>query len=180
MTVNSILVPTDFSETSEAALRYATQMALTMGARLYLMHVPGKTGEHFEANFPIGRFETAARERLASFLTQQQLEQLRPEYALRVGTPAEEIVRYADACYADLIIMGTHGLYRSRPYAYRQCGRTGRANSTMPGLALPPFQARCRFPRRRRGSHTRHHNAWPERDDVNYRMRITPIGSHRR
>ena len=109
MTVNSILVPTDFSETSEGALRYATEMALAMGARLYLMHVPGKTGEHFEANYPIGRFETAARERLASFLTPQQLEQLRPEYALRVGTPAEEIVRYADVCYADLIIMGTHG-----------------------------------------------------------------------
>jgi nucleotide-binding universal stress UspA family protein len=109
MTVNNILVPTDFSATSEAALRYATQMALTVGARLYLMHVPGKTGEHFEANFPIGRFETAARERLASFLTQQELERLRPEYALRVGTPAEEIVRYADACDVDLIIMGTHG-----------------------------------------------------------------------
>jgi universal stress protein A len=107
--MDSILVPTDFSETSEAALRYATKMALTLGARLYLMHVPGKTGEHFEANFPIGRFETAARERLASFLTEQELERLRPEYALRVGTPAEEIVRYADACYADLIIMGTHG-----------------------------------------------------------------------
>jgi nucleotide-binding universal stress UspA family protein len=109
MTVNSILVPTDFGATSEAALRYATQMALTMGARLYLMHVPSKTGEHFEANFPIGRFETAARERLASFLTPQELERLRPEYALRVGTPAEEIARYADVCDADLIIMGTHG-----------------------------------------------------------------------
>jgi universal stress protein A len=109
MNVNGILVPTDFSETSEAALRYATQMALTMGARLYLMHVPGKTGEHFEANFPIGRFDVAARERLASFLTQEEIERLRPEYALRVGTPAEEIVRYADVCDADLIIMGTHG-----------------------------------------------------------------------
>lgn len=109
MVVRSILVPTDFSPTSDAALRYATQMALTMGARLYLMHVPGKTGEHFEANFPLGRFETASRERLSSFLTLEELERLRPEYALRVGVPAEEIVRYANACDADLIIMGTHG-----------------------------------------------------------------------
>jgi len=106
MVVRSILVPTDFSPTSDAALRYATQMALTMGARLYLMHVPGKTGEHFEANFPLGRFETASRERLSSFLTPEELERLRPEYALRVGVPAEEIVRYANACDADLIIMG--------------------------------------------------------------------------
>ena len=109
MVVRSILVPTDFSPTSDAALHYATQMALTLGARLYLMHVPGKTGEHFEANYPLGRFQTASRERLASFLSEEELERLRPEYALRVGAPAEEIVRYADLCDADLIIMGTHG-----------------------------------------------------------------------
>jgi nucleotide-binding universal stress UspA family protein len=109
MAVRSILVPTDFSATSEAALHYATQMALTLGAHLCLMHVPGKTGEHFEANFPVGQFETTAHERLSSFLTEEELERLRPEYALRVGTPAEEIVRYADFRDADLIIMGTHG-----------------------------------------------------------------------
>jgi len=109
MVVRSILVPTDFSPTSDAALKYATEMALALGARLYLMHVPGKTGEHFEANYPLGRFQTSTRERLSSFLTTEELERVRPEYALRVGAPAEEIVRYADACDADLIIMGTHG-----------------------------------------------------------------------
>src|SRR5690349_12086694 len=61
MGVNSILLPTDFSPTSEAALHYASKMALTLGARLYQMHVPGRTGEHFEANFPHGQFEAAAR-----------------------------------------------------------------------------------------------------------------------
>ena len=109
MIARSILVPTDFSPTSDAALHYATKMALALGARLYLMHVPGKTGEHFEANYPLGRFETATRERLSAFLTKEELDQLRPEYALRVGLPAEEIVRYADLCDVDLIVMGTHG-----------------------------------------------------------------------
>jgi nucleotide-binding universal stress UspA family protein len=109
MSVRSILVPTDFSETSDAALHYATEMALTLGARLYLMHVPGKTGEHYEAKYPHGQFETATRERLSSFLTKEELERLRPEYALRVGPPAEQIVHYAEICDIDLIIMGTHG-----------------------------------------------------------------------
>lgn len=109
MAVKAILVPTDFSERSDTALRYATEMALTLGARLYLMHVTGKLGEHFEANFPVGQFETAARERLNSFLSAEQIELLRPEYALRVGTPAAEILRYADSRDADMIIMGTHG-----------------------------------------------------------------------
>ena len=109
MTVKSILVPTDFSETSDAALRYATGMAQALGAQLYLMHVPGKTGEDFEANFPVGRFETATRERLGTFLSPEEIERLQPEYALRIGTPADEIIRYADARDVDLIIMGTHG-----------------------------------------------------------------------
>ena len=109
MTVSSILVPTDFGATSDAALRYATDMALSLGARLCLMHVPAKTGEHQDASYPIGRFETAAHEQLSSFLSPEQLARLRPEYALRVGTPADEIVHFAEVSGVDLIIMGTHG-----------------------------------------------------------------------
>jgi len=109
MMVNSILVPTDFSATSDAAVQYATQMALSFGARLYLLHVPGKTGEHFEANFPIGQFESTVNERLSSLLTKEELARVRPEYVMRIGSPADEIARYADVCDADLIIMGTHG-----------------------------------------------------------------------
>ena len=109
MTVNSVLFPTDFSEPSDAALPYATDMARAFGARLYLMHVPGKTGENLETTFPVGRFETAARERLGVFMSKEEIERLRPEYTLRIGAPAEEIVRYADARDIDLIIMGTHG-----------------------------------------------------------------------
>jgi nucleotide-binding universal stress UspA family protein len=122
MAVKNILVPTDFSGTSEAALHYAAEMALTLGARLYLMHVPGRTGEHFEANFPHGQFAAAARKGLSSFLTTEDIDRLRPEYAVRVGTPAEEIVRYAEFCDVDLIIMGTHG-------------RTGIAHALMGSVA---------------------------------------------
>jgi len=109
MAMKAILVPTDFSERSDAALRYATELALAMGARLYLVHVPGKVGEHVEVSFPFGRFDTSARERLDVLLTADEIDRLRPEYVLRVGAPAEEIVRYAEVCEADLIVMGTHG-----------------------------------------------------------------------
>jgi nucleotide-binding universal stress UspA family protein len=107
--VRNILVPTDFSETSDAALTYAINMAQGFGAQLYLLHVPAKTGEDLEANFPVGQFETAVRERLDSVLSREEITRLRPEYVLRIGRPADEIVRYADAQNVDLIIMGTHG-----------------------------------------------------------------------
>jgi len=107
--VKNILAPTDFSETSEAALKYAVDMARVFGARLYLLHVPGQNGETFEADFPVAQFETAARERPGSILNQDAVTQLKPEYAVRIGKPTEEIVRYAGARDIDLIIMGTHG-----------------------------------------------------------------------
>ena len=121
MTVTGILVPTDFSPTSDAALRYAGQLALALGARLYLLHVPGSTGEHMEADYPIEQFRAPVN-RLDSFFAASEVERLRPTYAIRVGTPAEEIAVYADASGIDLVVMGTHG-------------RTGIAHTVMGSVA---------------------------------------------
>ena len=121
MTVTSILVPTDFSPTSDAALRYAGQLALTFGAHLHLLHVPGRTGEHMEADYPIEQFGAPVA-RLESFFAASELERLHPTYAIRVGTPAEEIAVYAESLGIDLIVMGTHG-------------RTGLAHTVMGSVA---------------------------------------------
>jgi len=101
-------VPTDFSEMSDAALKYGIGVAQAFSARLYLLHVP-KTGVNFEADFPMVQFETAPQERLETLVSEQEARQLRPEYALRIGAPSDEIVRYANDRDIDLIVMGTHG-----------------------------------------------------------------------
>ena len=107
--VKRILVPTDFSDTSDEALKYGVGLAQAMSARLYLLHVPGETGVNFEADFPMVEFENAAGERLETLVSQQDARQLRPEYALRIGVPSDQIVRYASDRDIDLIVMGTHG-----------------------------------------------------------------------
>src|SRR5687767_5055561 len=43
--VARILVPTDFSDESKAALRYATRLAEAFGASIHLAHVIGSLGE---------------------------------------------------------------------------------------------------------------------------------------
>jgi nucleotide-binding universal stress UspA family protein len=106
--VKRLLVPTDFSEASDAALRYAVGFARGLTAQLYLLHVPGKTGENLEADFPIGQFATTPRGRLET-VAGSDAAQLRTEYAVRIGTPSEEIIRYAGDRDIDLIVMGTHG-----------------------------------------------------------------------
>ena len=110
--LKSILVPTDFSETSSAALRYGIELSRRFQARLYLFNVPDHPGVAAEAEYPIGLFETmqnAAHDRLRNLLTTEEAEELRPECAMRVGLAPDEIVRYAQEHEVDLIVMGTHG-----------------------------------------------------------------------
>jgi nucleotide-binding universal stress UspA family protein len=107
-----ILVATDFSETSAAALRYGVALARRFAAQLYLFHAVGDPGEAAETEYPIGLFEAmhnAAHDRLRQLLSADELRELEPHCAMRVGPAADEIVRYAADCDIDLIVMGTHG-----------------------------------------------------------------------
>jgi len=116
-TVQKILAPIDFSEPSGQALKYASDLAALMGAKLVVLHVydvPTFT-------FPEGSYIPTADEaaRIAS-AAQKALDQAmdalppvdgaaKPEAILRKGAPAEEVLRAADELSADLIVMGTHG-----------------------------------------------------------------------
>ena len=107
-----ILVPTDFSETSAAALRYGVALARAFGSQIYLLHVPEHPGEAAETEYPLGLFETmqnAAHDRLGHLLNEGEMRELKPECAMRLGKPSEEIVRHASEHEIDLIVMGTHG-----------------------------------------------------------------------
>ena len=107
-----ILVPTDFSETSEAAVKYGIALAKAFGGKLHLLHVSEKASNDMATEFPLGLYEStedAVRERLLKILTPQEQTGLKPEFELRAGTPYFEIVRYAQDRNIDLIVMGTHG-----------------------------------------------------------------------
>lgn len=106
-----VLVPIDFSETSKVALRHGINLARAFNARLTLLHVPEHPGTAAEAEYPIGLFETmqnAAHDRLGTLLTPDEIKELTPERVMRLGVPADEIVRFAAEHHADLIVMGTH------------------------------------------------------------------------
>jgi nucleotide-binding universal stress UspA family protein len=107
-----ILVPCDFSDTSAAAVRYGIALARNFGARVHFLHVGDRAQSQFESEFPIGlenAVEDAVRERLLRIVTPQEQVEINPEFAVRPGAPAAEIVRYAQEANVDLIVMGTHG-----------------------------------------------------------------------
>ena len=96
-----ILVPTDFSEPSEAALDYALELAVRFDARLHLLHVIDA------AAVPAGLFDDVK----AKLARRASRGERRAAVTTEVitGTSARTIVCYARARSMDLIVMGTHG-----------------------------------------------------------------------
>jgi nucleotide-binding universal stress UspA family protein len=110
-----ILVPTDFSQCSDAAVRYARALAEAFQASLHLLHVVQDpytqpwAAEAFPAPLGemLGQWEEQARLRLGTLVGEQ--ERATTTTATVVGSPFFEIVRYAAEQQIDLIVIGTHG-----------------------------------------------------------------------
>jgi nucleotide-binding universal stress UspA family protein len=116
--VTRILVPTDFSETADAALVYAKTLAAKLEASLHLLHVfqePSAamlfTPETYAAPPPELRERALADawDQLHDRLDWQEHKRFAGTRAVVEGLAALEIVRYADTHAIDLIVMGTNG-----------------------------------------------------------------------
>ncbi len=115
ITLKTILVPSDFSECSEAALRYALELARRFDARVHLLHVVQDplTQPWAAEGFSLPLFEIVddwhaqARERLKAVVPAADCD--RVTIAAVVATPYAEILDYAARNDVDLIVMGTHG-----------------------------------------------------------------------
>jgi len=113
-----ILVPTDFSPPSSAALAMAKALAAQFGASIHMIHVlhdPYATAAYASDVYgylPAGLRETWQREaqtHLDAQLAPAERAQFRAATRVIFGTPARAIVDYANENAIDLIVMGTHG-----------------------------------------------------------------------
>lgn len=110
MNAKKILFPTDFSPSSDEALKLATSLARDMGATLLIVHVeelPLATGG---AEYLYSVPEPATQQ------LREMLNEVLPtdpkvpvEHMLLAGDAAEAIVSTADAEHCDMIVLGTHG-----------------------------------------------------------------------
>ena len=113
-----ILVPTDFSAPSDAALDCARWLAAGFGASVHVLHVlaevspSGGTGsELFVTEPPEARSLRLvdARDRLNHRITADDRATLGATTEVIFGSPSRIIVDYAADNQFDLIVMGTHG-----------------------------------------------------------------------
>jgi nucleotide-binding universal stress UspA family protein len=113
--VKSILVPIDFSASSEQALAYAVPLARACGARLTLLHVvePVATPD-FAASFPLvlenDRVMAECKAHLARVARDLKIQPpLLEKLLVRQGRSFNEIAGAARTLKADLIVIATHG-----------------------------------------------------------------------
>lgn len=115
--LKKILYPTDFSESSLEALKYAISFARDSKARLILMHVVNE--KMFSEGLSLARvsapealreeLQAEAERQLKSLIPAQERQGLSWEQVILSGLPFLEIIRYAQANDIDLIVIGTHG-----------------------------------------------------------------------
>lgn len=113
--LKNILVPSDFSECSEAAVRYGLALAHAFGAKLHLLHV---VQDPYTQPWAAEAFPAAMGDLLSDWQKQaeRQLRTAVPEgdrdriaVACMVASPFSAIVSYARDNDIDLIVVGTHG-----------------------------------------------------------------------
>jgi len=113
VSLRTVLVPTDLTYASYAALSYARDLAVEMNATLHVLHVVESQWNRQLAYVPppVERIEELRwrAERSLERLVEQVDHAAAMVTIAQIGDPFEEIMAYADELHADLIVMATHG-----------------------------------------------------------------------
>ncbi len=116
--LSKLLYPTDFSELSTYALRYAKSFAQAYRAELHCLHVVDEAYQYWVAMGPDGVPMGPATEDVMQS-AQKDMDKFAAEHLANadgnvitkvvLGRPFMEIIRYARHTEIDLIVLATHG-----------------------------------------------------------------------
>jgi nucleotide-binding universal stress UspA family protein len=120
MSVQTILVPVDFSENSQVAFETAYDLALQLGAKLHALHVQGEStlrmavregllGQCSNDEEMLAAVEKLTEERFSKMLSSVDASKVATEHISRRGDSDREIVAYAGEIKADLVVIGRRG-----------------------------------------------------------------------
>lgn len=116
MKINKILFPTDFTGGNRYAAEYAADLVDKYDARLYLLHViyditkdTGFYGSRLDLDALYAEVKQSASDELASLESEIFASAGKVDQVVKIGSPADVILTFAEEEGIDLIVMGTHG-----------------------------------------------------------------------
>ncbi len=113
--MKKILIPTDFSENAEYALKVAAQIARENNGEIILLHMlelPSQAGDAVGSGSDIPEimfFKNAAIGRLEDLMDEDYLEGITVSRVVQFDMAFEGIMKISQINNIDLIIMGSHG-----------------------------------------------------------------------
>jgi nucleotide-binding universal stress UspA family protein len=152
--LKKILYPTDFSESSLEALKYAVSFARDYKARLVLMHVVNEQIFSEGLNLPRvtapealeKEMASEAERRLKAIIPADERSGLDWEMVILHGMPFLEIVRYAKDKEIDLIVIGTHGRSGLEHVIFGSTAERVVRKAPCPVLSVQPAQRKFVIP----------------------------------
>ena len=118
-TPKKILVPTDFSPSSDMALDKALDMAEQYRSRVVVLHVIDETIQQCAVDYCLSQDEVERIQEQSMHDSREKLEKevttlkggraVEIEYDLQWGAPVETIINEQQKTGADLIVLGSHG-----------------------------------------------------------------------
>jgi len=115
----NILVPTDFSKYSDAALKLAADMAATYDANIYFLHAVDNTITRKSIDYGISYEEIKQLEESSINASTEKLkkisshiiknEKIKVIHVTKIGDPAEVILKEQKTRKIDLIVISSHG-----------------------------------------------------------------------
>ncbi len=111
--INKILVPVDFSEHSQKALRYALAFALQFEAEVTLVHIVEQMvypGDWMYPPLAVTDFAAEKREQMIDRLRSLDAGSgVKTHHVVRLGRAWQEVIEIAREQQTDMIILATHG-----------------------------------------------------------------------
>ncbi len=123
--LSKILCPTDYSDTSDKAVRYAIEFARRVNAHVRFLHIQAPD---VTVTRNTSEDENPLADGFMKMLMAEKKKGLMADVKVVSGVPTEAIISHAHEWFADLIIMGSHG-------------RTGLARLMMGSVAEAVFRS---------------------------------------
>jgi len=115
--IKTIMVPIDFSETTDMLMEYAVTFVESFGARLYVVHIVEDLSKYSYISVPHISMDNVMEEvyknadkELKRYCAEKLKEKTDYGLIISKGEAYKEILKFSEEKDADLILIGTHGM----------------------------------------------------------------------